>query len=87
MPPSHPRVQARALGLKALAEVQRRLPKGVPLLDPEEDMRIAVGREGCSCAWLGLNTRPMVLIPCHCKCCLLSTDTGSDARLYFSALA
>lgn len=28
---------------RTLAEVERRFPKGVPLLDPEEDMKVAVG--------------------------------------------
>lgn len=32
---------ARQTALKALQEVQRRFPKGVPLLDPREDMSIS----------------------------------------------
>ncbi|GAB4818279.1 hypothetical protein N2152v2_005325 [Parachlorella kessleri] len=32
--------EARALGVKALSEVGKRFPKGVPVLDPEEDMKI-----------------------------------------------
>eukprot|EP00887_Chlorella_sp_A99_P001342 scaffold14.g1342.t1 len=32
--------EARARGASALAEVEKRFPNGLPLLDPEEDMRI-----------------------------------------------
>ena len=35
--------EARELGLKTLAEVEKRFPKEVPLLDPQEDMHIKVG--------------------------------------------
>lgn len=40
--------EARERCARTLQEVERRFPKGVPALDPEEDMRIEVGLGGWS---------------------------------------
>ena len=51
-PPCPPPPQeARQRCAKSVAEVERRFPKGLPLLDPVEDMRIEVSEEGAG--WLG----------------------------------
>lgn len=42
-PPSLCAQEARERCAKTLQEVERRFPKGLPLLDPEEDMKIEVG--------------------------------------------
>ncbi len=56
--------EARERCAKSVGEVERRFPKGVPLLDPEDDMRIEVRllyRHMCTARHAAICTALLVL--------------------------